>query len=42
MIKMRVARARRTRSPFALNECEAAVLALLQGRSPKQAKKKAS
>ena len=42
MVKMRVARARRSRSPYALNECEAAVLALLQGRSPKQPKRKAS
>jgi DNA topoisomerase-1 len=42
MIKMRAARARRSRSPFALSECEAAVLALLQGRQPKQAKRKAS
>jgi DNA topoisomerase-1 len=42
IIKMRVARARRSRSPHALNECEAAVLALLQGRSPKQKRRKAS
>ncbi len=42
MVRMRVVRARRGRSPFALNECEAAVLALLQRRSPKQPKRKAS
>jgi len=42
MIKTGRVRARRGRSPFALDECEAAVLALLQGRSPKQAKRKAS
>ena len=42
MVKMRIARARRSRSPYALNECEAAVLALLQGRSPKQKGRKAS
>lgn len=42
MVKLRAARARRSRAPFALNECEAAVLVLLQGRAPKQAKRKAS
>ena len=42
MVRMRVTRARRSRSPFELNECEAAVLALLQSRSPRQAKRKAS
>ena len=42
MVRMRIVRARRSRSPFALNECEAAVLALLQRRSPKQPKRKAS
>ena len=42
MVKMRIVRARRNKSRFALNECEAAVLALLQGRSPKQPKRKAS
>ncbi len=42
MIKTRVARAQRSRSPYALNECEAAVLALLQGRSSKGTRRKAS
>lgn len=43
MVKMRLVRPRRAgRSPFASTECEAAVLALLQRRSPKQARRKAS
>ena len=43
MVKMRLVRPRRAgRSRFALTECEAAVLALLQRRSPKHPKRKAS
>jgi len=43
MVKMQIVRPRRSsRSPYALSECEASVLALLQRRSPRQTKRKAS
>lgn len=43
MVRMRIVHPRRrSRSPFALTECEAAVLALLQRRSRKQHKRRAS